>query len=97
MQNQLCYPYPSFMSRMVHLYTCKGEVAVLAPSVGVPREHLIESKISCYDAQMMTLYLGSNPVLLTVLGAKSEEGITAPRRIISNVLFVIVLMGILFF
>ena len=43
------------------------------------REDLIESTTPCHDAQMVGLYLGSNPVRLTVLATKSEDYTTTPQ------------------
>ena len=50
----------------------KGELKVDKGRIG-----LIESPTPCLNAQMIALYLGSNPIRLTVLLAMSEDYITA--------------------
>ena len=40
---------------------------------------LIESATLCHDCQVMGLYLGLNPVRLTVLAPKSEDYTTVPK------------------
>ena len=52
------------------------------------REDLIESATPCHDAQMVGLYLGSNPVRTTVLAAKSEDYTTAPQHLLILILII---------
>ena len=54
-----------------------------APSAGITenRADLIESATPCHDAQMVGRYRVSNPVLLTVLAAESEDYTSAPLQL----------------
>ena len=45
------------------------------------RADLIESATPCYDAQVVGLYRDSNPLLLTILAAMSEDYTTAPQHL----------------
>eukprot|EP00112_Aurelia_sp_Birch-Aquarium-sp1_P006607 Seg1725.6 transcript_id=Seg1725.6/GoldUCD/mRNA.D3Y31 product="hypothetical protein" pseudo=true protein_id=Seg1725.6/GoldUCD/D3Y31 len=61
----------------------EGEVAVFSAKRWDRRSRigLIESATPCHDAEVMGLYLGSNPVHLTVLAAMSEDYTTAPQHL----------------
>ena len=44
------------------------------------RADLIESATPCHDAQVVGPYRDSNPLLLTILAAMSEDYTTAPQQ-----------------
>ena len=53
----------------------KDGVAIFSASAGVAgvEKTVIESLTPCHLSQVVGLYLGSNPVRLTVLAAESED------------------------
>ena len=61
----------------------EGKVAFFGANLWDHRKgaDLIESAIPCHDAHVMGSYQVSNPLHLTVVGAKSEDYTTAPQHL----------------